>query len=132
MNGGSGLLVAFVKYKLSKLYSHCNQNCNFYYFLGTITSVLKQIVVQYLFRLVYLFSPKTSKNDSWKYFIKFFWTASDTLCHLVYIVFPLISIDLILGWRECYQFDCEISVSFAGFLLCYLCLHFGCVAIMKN
>ena len=27
---------------------------------------------------------------------------------------------------------CEISVSFAGFLLFSLCLHFECVAIMKN
>ena len=70
--GESALLVAFVKYTLSKLYSHCNQNCNFYYFLVTIISVLQQIVVQYLFRSVYLFSPKTSKNDSSKLCIKFF------------------------------------------------------------
>ena len=36
VQGESALLVAFVKYTLSKLYSHCTQNCNFYYFLGTI------------------------------------------------------------------------------------------------
>ena len=52
---------------------------------------MQQKVVRYLFRFVYLFSPKTSKNDSRKSFIKFIWTAYDTLCHLVYIIFPLIS-----------------------------------------
>ena len=30
------LTCTFSQYTLSKLYSHCNQNCNFYYFLGTI------------------------------------------------------------------------------------------------
>ena len=35
-NGESALLVAFVKYTLSKLYNHCNQNCNFFAFLGTL------------------------------------------------------------------------------------------------
>ena len=38
---------------------------------------------------MYLFSPKTSKNGSRKSFIKFIWTASDKLCHLVYIIFPV-------------------------------------------
>ena len=96
MNGGSGLLVAFVKYKLSKLYSHCNQNCNFYYFLGTITSVLKQIVVQYLFRLVYLFSPKTSKMILEDHSLKRFWTAYDTLSFSVHNM-PSQFYDLNLG-----------------------------------
>lgn len=30
------------------------------------------------------------------------------------------------------KFDYELPTSFAGFLLDYLCLHFGYVAIMKN
>ena len=34
VNGESALLVVFVKYTLSKLYSHCNQNRNFTIFLG--------------------------------------------------------------------------------------------------
>ena len=33
--GESALLVAFVKNILSELYSHCTQNCDFYYFLET-------------------------------------------------------------------------------------------------
>ena len=33
--GESTLLVAFVKNILSKLYSHCTQNCDFHYFLET-------------------------------------------------------------------------------------------------
>ena len=33
VNGESALLVASIKYTLSKLYSQdCNQDCNFYYF----------------------------------------------------------------------------------------------------
>ena len=39
VNCESALIVAFVKYTLSKLYSHRTQNCNFYYFLGTITKL---------------------------------------------------------------------------------------------
>ena len=71
------------------------------------------------------------KNDSRKSFIKLFWTANDTLSFSVHNI-PSHLYNLILGWRECYYFDYEISVSFASFLLCYLCLHFGCVAILKN
>ena len=36
MNSKSVLLVAFLRYTSSKLYSHCNKNCNFYYFLGDV------------------------------------------------------------------------------------------------
>ena len=35
VNGESVLLVAFVKFTLSKLYSYCTQNCNFNYLLVT-------------------------------------------------------------------------------------------------
>ena len=82
-NGESALIVTFLKYTLSKLYSHCNQNFNFYYFFGDYN-----LFVQYLFRFVYLFSPKTSKNDSRNHSLKRFWTAYDTFYHLVYIIFP--------------------------------------------
>ena len=32
VNGESAFFVDVVKYTLSNLYCHCNQNCNFYYF----------------------------------------------------------------------------------------------------
>ena len=63
------LLVAFVKYTLSKLYSHCTQNSSFYYFLETRICVMTKIV-QYFLRFVYLFFSQISKNDSRKSFIE--------------------------------------------------------------
>ena len=46
--GKSALIVAFVKHTLSKLYSHCNQNCNFHYFLeGVICFVTKSCSISF-------------------------------------------------------------------------------------
>ena len=65
MNGKSSLFVAFVNCTLSKIYSLCTQNFNFYYFLEAITKI-----VQYPLKFVYLFFPKITKNNSRKSFIK--------------------------------------------------------------
>ena len=64
-NGESALLVAFVKYTLSKLYSHCTQNCNFYYFLETIICFVTKNCSIPSQVCVFIFS-KISKNDSRK------------------------------------------------------------------
>ena len=42
VNDKSVLLETFVKYTLSKLYSHCTQNCKFYYFLETRICFVKK------------------------------------------------------------------------------------------
>ena len=42
---------------------YCTQNCKFYYVLETKISFVKK-KVQYLPRIMYLFSQKISKNDS--------------------------------------------------------------------
>ena len=60
VNGKKVLLVAFIKYTLSKYYRHCTQNCKFYYFLETKICFVKKIV-QYRLRFMYLFCPKISK-----------------------------------------------------------------------
>ena len=56
---------------------YCTQNCKFYFFLETKICFVKKIV-QYILRLMYLFCPKISKNDSRKSFIK---KLLDTILH---------------------------------------------------
>ena len=46
------LLVAFVKYILSQIYSHCIRNCTFRYFLEIVETFSKFFI--------YFFNPKTS------------------------------------------------------------------------
>ena len=70
VNGKSAFFVDFVKYALSRIYSHCSQNCNFYYFLETrICFVTKSCSISSKV-CVYIFFPEISKNDSRKSFIK--------------------------------------------------------------
>ena len=78
----------FVKYALLKLYNYCNQNWNFYYFLGIIMFCNKKLFNIFLGLCIY-FLQKPVKvvlenhllNLSGHHMIR---------CYLVHIIFPLI------------------------------------------
>ena len=103
--GKCTLYVAFVTFfcnflllvTLLKLYSYCTQTCNFYYFLGTrICFVTKELFNIFLGLCIYFFK-KSLEIIQENHSLKSFRTGYDTLCHLVYKMFPLIFSDLILA-----------------------------------
>ena len=57
------LLVAFVKYILSQIYSHCIWNCTFWYFLEIVVLLFFKENIFKIF--IYLLFPKTSNFHIW-------------------------------------------------------------------
>ena len=105
VNSKSVLLVAFVKYASSKLYSHCIQYNKFYYFLETRICFVKKDLI--FLCLCIHFVKKISKNDSRKSFIKNLLAAYYLLCYLVDIfsfLWPDFSLEwLPLVWSKMYE-----------------------------
>ena len=120
---------SYLQFLLDILY--CTQNDKFCCFLR-LKSVLWKKIVQYLLRFTYLFWPKISKNDSRRSFIKklldnTLYVQSFTAYSLLFLWpefslkwLALVWFKLCVKWIEIHY---EISVSFAGFLLCSLCIY---------
>ena len=81
VNKESVLFVAFVKYTFSKLYTHCTQNCNFYYFLATKIS----FVTKTLFN-IFLGLSMSIETIVENHSLKSGWKAYDMLSFGVYSI----------------------------------------------